>query len=248
MVQPAQPALQALDRLERVDTVMPTNGRPPIPGIAELARPLGPPLGPLDPTAVPFERDARPSIEERDLLARLRDGDEAAFTRLFEQHWDAVYRLLARLVGDDLLASDLTQDVFVQLYRRPPAAEGAPLRAWLYRVALNRGYNALRADRRRRRREDSVARDPSAPDGALPAADDAGLVEAANRAEERDTVRRSLLRLPDRQRDCLVLRSEGLSYAEIAAAVGIAPGSVGTLLARAERAFKAAYLEQRGGM
>jgi RNA polymerase sigma-70 factor, ECF subfamily len=57
-----------------------------------------------------------------------------------------------------------------------------------------------------------------------------------------------LLRLPERQRECLALRAEGLSYAEIAAALGVAPGSVGTLLARAERAFKEAYATQRGGM
>jgi RNA polymerase sigma-70 factor (ECF subfamily) len=192
--------------------------------------PAGGPLGPPGPVGEPIERDARPTVEERNLLARLRAGDEAAFTRLFEQHWDGVYRLLARLVGDGHLAGDLAQEVFVQLYRRPPDGDpdgdGAPLRAWLFRVALNHGYNALRADRRRRRREDVAARDPSAP----------------------DAVRRTLLRLPERQRDCLVLRSEGLSYAEIAAAVGVAPGSVGTLLARAERAFKAAYLAQRGGM
>ena len=216
--------------------------------------PAGGPLGPPGPVGEPVERDARPTVEERNLLARLRAGDEAAFTRLFEQHWDGVYRLLARLVGDGHLAGDLAQEVFVQLYRRPPDGDpdgdGAPLRAWLFRVALNHGYNALRADRRRRRREDVVARDPSAPAGAAAAglANDSALLEAANRAEERDAVRRTLLLLPERQRDCLVLRSEGLSYAEIAAAVGVAPGSVGTLLARAERAFKAAYLAQRGGM
>jgi RNA polymerase sigma-70 factor (ECF subfamily) len=204
-----------------------------------------PPL-PTPPLTEAFRGDARPTIEEYDLLERVRRGDELAFTRLFEQHWDGVHRLLARLVGDAHLAGDLAQEVFVQLYRQPPDADGAPLRAWLYRVALNRGYNLLRADRRRRSREDAVARDPSAQlTGAGP---DVALIDAANRAEERDAVRRTLARLRERQRDCLILRSEGLSYAEIAAAVGVAPGSVGTLLARAERAFKAAYLEQRGGM
>ncbi|MGH2352927.1 MAG: sigma-70 family RNA polymerase sigma factor [Chloroflexota bacterium] len=189
------------------------------------------------------ERDARPVIEEQDLLERLRRGDEAAFGRLFEQHWEGVCRLLTRLIGDADAAGDLAQEVFVQLYRRPPVGDDVPLRAWLCRVALNRGYNALRADRRRRTREDAVARDPAGPSGG-----DGGMDEAAARAEERDAVRRVLVRLPERQRDCLALRAEGLSYAEIAAAVGVAPGSVGTLLARAERAFKAEYLAQRGGM
>ncbi|MBI3970397.1 MAG: sigma-70 family RNA polymerase sigma factor [Chloroflexi bacterium] len=192
-------------------------------------------------------RDASPTIEERDLLDRLRDGDELAFARLFEQHWDGVYRLLAKLLGDADAAADLAQDVFVQLFRLPPETGSAPLRAWLFCVALNRGYNALRSERRRRNREDAVARDPSRGSnrGAIA---DAALLEEANRADERDAVRRVLIALPERQRDCLILRSEGLSYAEIAAAIGVAPGSVGTLLARAERAFKQRYLAQRGGL
>ncbi|HEX2184209.1 MAG TPA: sigma-70 family RNA polymerase sigma factor, partial [Chloroflexota bacterium] len=175
-----------------------------------------------------------------------RDGDEHAFARLFERYWDAVCRFLVRLVGDADDAGDLAQEVFVQLYRKPPVAEGVPLRAWLYRVALNRGYNAMRASRRRRTREDLVANDPTSAGQPGAAGDD--LAAVANRAEERDLIRQVLLRLPERQRDCLTLRNEGLSYAEIAAAVGIAPGSVGTLLARAERAFKAEYLARRGGM
>lgn len=194
-----------------------------------------------------FQRDARPLIEEQRLLARVRDGEEAAFARLFERHWDAVRGVLVRLTGDPEVASDVTQEVFVQLYRKPPVGEDVPLRAWLYRVALNRGYNALRADRRRRSREETVAHDP----GVTPqtgATEPDALERGASLAEERDAVRRALVRLPERQRDCLVLRAEGSSYAEIAAAVGIAQGSVGTILARAERAFKAEFLARRGGL
>jgi RNA polymerase sigma-70 factor (ECF subfamily) len=201
----------------------------------------GLPVPPLPPHAV--LRDARPTAEERDLVERLRAGDDLAFARLYEQHWDAIYRFLARLTGDGELASDVAQEVFVQLYRKPPDS-AAPLRAWLARVALNRGYNALRSDRRRRAREDSLAGDPTGPASVA----DPASTEAANRAEERDTVRRVLLQLPQRQRECLALRAEGLSYAEIAGVLGLAPGSVGTLLARAERAFKETYLAQRGGM
>ena len=195
-----------------------------------------------------FERDARPLPEEQALLERLRTGDEAAFTSLFERHWDAVCRLLIRLTGDADAAGDLAQEVFVQLYRKPPLNEDVPLRAWLFRVALNRGYNALRADRRRRTREETVAGDPTAGGAADGAAGVESLEEIANRAEERDSVRRVLMRLSERQRDCLVLRANGLSYAEIAVAIGVAPGSDGTLLARAERAFKAEYLARRGGL
>jgi RNA polymerase sigma-70 factor (ECF subfamily) len=214
--------------------------RLPVPPPAPGGRPPG-----TTPAGVPaYARDAEPSIEERQLMERVRDGDELAFARLFELHWDGVVRVVARIVGDPDTAGDVAQEVFVQLYRRPPQATGAPLRAWLYRVAANRGYNELRANRRRRAREDTVANDP------VPAAmsSDSAAAEAANRADERTAVRQVLLRLPERQRECVALRAEGLSYAEVAAALGVAPASVGTLLARAERAFKEAYRAQQGGM
>ena len=211
----------------------------------QVAQPVAPmrggyPVPPAEPVDI-LATDDRLNLEEQDLLRRVHQGDELAFARLFERHWDGVARLLSRLLGDTEQAGDVAQEVFVQLFRKPPAAAEVPLKAWLYRVALNRGYNALRADRRRRTREEAVAHDPSG-------ATDLDALEAANRAEERDVVRRTLLRLPERQRECLVLRAEGLSYAEVAAAIGVAPGSVGTLLARAERAFKDNYRAQRGGM
>jgi RNA polymerase sigma-70 factor, ECF subfamily len=210
-----------------------------MPGSTDTMRMRAHPLPPEEPVDV-FAQDTRPNLEEQDLLARVREGDDLAFARLFERHWAPVHRLLARLVGDVDQAGDLAQEVFVQFYRKPPEGEHVPLRAWLYRVAVHRGYNALRSEKRRRTREEAAAQ-----------ADAAGttiVADEANRAEERDLVRRTLLRLPERQRDCLILRAEGLSYAEIASALGLSSGSVGTLLARAERAFKAAYLSQRGGM
>ncbi len=61
-------------------------------------------------------------------------------------------------------------------------------------------------------------------------------------------MRRALAALPERQRDCLLLRHSGCSYAEIAAALGIAIGSVGVILARAERAFRESYREREHGL
>ena len=63
--------------------------------------------------------------------------------------------------------------------------------------------------------------------------------------EARDEVRLALAELPERQRNCVLLRHSGYSYAEIAATVGVAVGSVGVLLARGERAFREIYEEQR---
>ena len=99
------------------------------------------------------------------------------------------------------------------------------------RVALNRGYNLLRGERRERARIERLADSPAQTD---PQAE-------LLRAEDRARVRAVLARLPERHAKLLLLRHAGLSYAEVAAIVEIAPGSVGTLLARAERAFLNEY-------
>lgn len=166
------------------------------------------------------------------LLGRLRQGDETAFESLFLRHYGQVYRVLYGLVGSREEAEDLAQETFLSLHRHPPAPDdGAALLPWLCRVALNRGYNALRGRQRAQRRLEFLAEQPEALD---PHAE-------LMRSEQRAAVREVIAQLPERQGQLLLLRHAGLSYAEIAAALEIAPGSVGTLLARAERAFAARY-------
>lgn len=169
---------------------------------------------------------------DEQLLIRLRHSDEVAFETLFMRYYSQVYRVLYRLTGTREAAEDLAQETFLTLYDNPPRlALGTTLIAWLCRVALNRGYNALRGERRAAQRIEQAADSPRESD---PQAE-------ALRAEERSRVRASLERLPERQSKLLLLRHAGLSYAEIAAVLDVAPGSIGTLLARAERAFVAAY-------
>jgi RNA polymerase sigma-70 factor (ECF subfamily) len=165
------------------------------------------------------------------LLERLRSGDSTAFDELFLRHYAAVYRVLYAVVGNAQEAEDLAQETFTTLYRQPPQPnKSEALGGWLYRVAVNRAYNALRSNQRLQRRlaqvEQEQQSDPQ---------------DEYVRREERVRVRAALARLPERSAKLLLLRHAGLSYAEIAAAVEVAPGSVGTLLARAERAFVAQY-------
>jgi RNA polymerase sigma-70 factor (ECF subfamily) len=100
------------------------------------------------------------------------------------------------------------------------------------RVPLNCGYNALRGQRRAQQRLVRLAEPPAQIDPQ----------EELARAEDRTLVRAAIAKLPERQGRLLLLRYAGLSYAEIAGALDLAPASVGTLLARAERAFEAVYL------
>ncbi len=178
------------------------------------------------------------TTSDTSLLARTARGDAAAFEALFQRHYDRVYGILFRLVGERGEAEDVAQEVFLRLHdhaRRQRPDDNVT--AWLYRVATNLGYNALRS--RRRRAQRNMVLVPS------PAGGDVDTVLA--RREERRAVRAALSRLTEREAQLLILRQMEFSYAECAAIVGVAPGSVGALLARAGRAFRAAYERERGG-
>jgi RNA polymerase sigma-70 factor (ECF subfamily) len=165
------------------------------------------------------------------LLERLRSGDSTAFEELFLRHYAAVYRVLYGVVGNVQEAEDLAQETFTALYRQPPRLDGSgAFGAWLYRVAVNRAYNALRGNQRLQRRLERVEPEQQS-----------NPQEEYLRREERERVRAALARLPERTAKLLLLRHAGLAYAEIAAALQVAPGSVGTLLVRAERAFIQTY-------
>ena len=112
--------------------------------------------------------------------------------------------------------------------------------AWLRRVCLNTAYNRLRGQRRASDRLDRAGRAERADDETDTAA--TPLLDVL-RAEQQRAVRQALASLPERQRACLLLRHAGYSYAEIAATLDLAVGSVGVLLARGERAFRDAYLD-----
>jgi RNA polymerase sigma-70 factor (ECF subfamily) len=160
---------------------------------------------------------------------------QVQFTELFRVHFPRLYRYLDRVSGEPDLAADLAQETFVRLYRRgsPPDSP----EAWLVTVANNLFRNA-RSKRSRqlrlltsRRAEDLVADPPPSP------------AQAAETAESRHRVRVAIDRLPERERRMLLLRAEGYSYRDIALALELNEASVGTLLARAKRAFRDSYEE-----
>ena len=173
-----------------------------------------------------------PDDSDAALLERLRSGESPAFEELFLRHYTTVYRVVYGVVRNAQEAEDLAQETFTVLYRQPPRlVGGSTLGAWLYRVAVNRAYNALRAEQRAQRDSGFAAplEHPHDPQ------------DEYVRREEREHVRAALAQLPERTAKLLLLRHAGLPYAEIAAALLVAPGSVGTLLVRAERAFAQAY-------
>jgi len=150
----------------------------------------------------------------------------ASFETLFHAQWERLCAALYRFTGDSAEAEDLAMEAFVRLWQNPPADE-RNLPGWLYRAATRLGLNRLRAAARRAHYEQIA---PPSADEALPEA------ETERRAEQA-RVRAALSRLDERQARLLLLRHSGLSYQEIAAALDLNPASIGTLLARAEKAF-----------
>ena len=170
-----------------------------------------------------------------------RPGSQERFTGVFRERYRELYGLGYRLLGDHGEAEDVVQETFLKLDGHPvldrPDEEVA---AWLRRVCLNTAYNRLRGRRRTTARLERAGRAERADDEA-----DAGATPLLDvlRAEQQRAVRQALASLPERQRACLLLRHAGYSYAEIAATLDLAVGSVGVLLARGERAFREAYLD-----
>jgi RNA polymerase sigma-70 factor (ECF subfamily) len=170
-------------------------------------------------------------------------SDEAAFEAVFHQHYPRVFGVIRRLVGDPAEAEDLALEAFWRLYRRPTPQPSQPgrdhnLGGWLYRVAMNLGLNAVRAGKRRQQYEEAAGRWEMLANG------EPDPQEEAEAEETRRRVRRTLAGMNSRQAQLLVLRHSGLAYREIAEALALAPGSIGTLLARAEREFEQRYLAE----
>ena len=152
------------------------------------------------------------------------------FERLFLQEYPKVVAIAYRVLADRPAAEDVAQEVFLKFHRSfPPDSERAS--GWLHSAAVHSALNVIRGERRRAQRETAHALDPAQPPVANP---ERLVVEAEGRRE----VRRALRRLPQRTAALLMLRHSGLSYAEVATALGIKVGNVGTLLRRAEEALR----------
>jgi len=147
--------------------------------------------------------------------------------QVFRTAYPRVVAVAARVLGSRAEAEDVAQEVFLSFGRSAvPAGEAA---GWLSVAAAHTALNALRSGRRR------SAREVAAVDALTVAPDVADTVLAL---DDRRRVRGALGRLPRTQAIALVLRHSGLSYAEVAAALDLSPGSVGTTLRRAESALR----------
>jgi RNA polymerase sigma factor (sigma-70 family) len=173
------------------------------------------------------------SPTDLDLVRGLHARDRKAFARVYGDYHAAVYNLCARILGDSEEAKDVTQDVFLKAFSRPPAATTeVRLRPWLYRVATNACLNLVRGRR------------PGGPveAEALPASGDP--YEQAHSAE---LIERSLAGINDRYRAALVLRDlHGLNGSELAEAMDVTRPAADVLVHRARASFRRVFTDLAG--
>jgi RNA polymerase sigma-70 factor (ECF subfamily) len=162
-------------------------------------------------------------------------GEAGGFDALFTSFYRRLARLLYRVTGDAARAEDVASEAFWRLHSKPPA-DRTNLEGWLYRTGLRLALDQIKKERRRARYEALAAVFGMA----------ASPHQALEQNEERERVRRVLGALKVEQVALILLRAEGLTYAEMAAALRLKQSSVGTLLARAEKAFRKEYVNRYG--
>ena len=180
--------------------------------------------------------DAGTAAEEAAVLARIRDGDGAAFRGLIDRHVGSLLAVARRMLKSEGDADDIVQEAMVRVWHHAGTLELGPggLRPWLRRVVTN-----LCLDHLRRHRLTSVVAEvpetPEAPD------QERGLAEA----DLSQRVAAALAALPERQRVALTLfHYEGLSQIEVGDMLGITDEAVESLLARARRSLKVALKDE----
>jgi RNA polymerase sigma factor (sigma-70 family) len=160
-----------------------------------------------------------------------------SYEEAYHTFYDRVVRQLTYLLGNRAMAEDIAQETFIKLYMVPPPSS-RNIGGWLHQVGARLALNYLRGEKRRQQWE-LRAENPGG-DKVIP------LEEAIWRQETVRLVREVLGGLPARERVALLLRHTGFTYQEIAGVLKVAPGSVGTLLVRAQRRFLESYRRRNG--
>lgn len=192
--------------------------------------------------------------EESALVQELRFGSEEAFAWLIARYHQPIYSLLARTVQDRADAADLTQEVFVKVFRKIGGFHGeSSLRTWIYRIAIREASNQRRWWSRHKQQEIPIEQELTEPGSGSPIYLKEMLVDpaespfdAVERSENRERVERALKAVPEPYRTTLILRDiEGFVYEEVAEMQGVNLGTVKSRLVRG-RAFLKALLEAPG--
>jgi RNA polymerase sigma-70 factor, ECF subfamily len=186
--------------------------------------------------------------EEAALVDELRAGSEEAFAWLIAHYHQPIYSLLARTVLDRADAADLTQEVFVKIFRGVGGFHGeSSLRTWIYRIALREASNQRRWWMRHKQQEVPMEQEVADSDCGVPLRLKDTLVDPSEspfdmavHSENQTRVEAALQRVPEPYRTTLILRDiEGFVYEEVAEMQGVNLGTVKSRLVRGRACLKA---------
>jgi RNA polymerase sigma-70 factor (ECF subfamily) len=178
---------------------------------------------------------------ETDLVLSLQAGSQEAFSWLVSHYHAAVYNLVYGMLGNSGDAADVTQEVFLKVFRGiRNFRQGSSLRTWLYRIAVREGLNQRRWCWRHLRGQFSITEEPDARTAAIRLQDDEkSPLEELESREVQSVVRNALALVPPVFRGAVVLRDlEGLGYEEVAEILEISVGTVKSRILRGRRALR----------
>lgn len=178
--------------------------------------------------------------DDEELLRRCADGDRQASALLINRYSKMILAMAQRMTGSREDAEDITQEVFIKIFRQAAKWETgrARLSTWIHRVTVNQCY-----DRLRKKRETGVSEVPDMMDDA------AGPASQLQSQQTSDRVRAAMADLPERQRAALLLSHfEGLSNTETSEILDISVEAVESLLSRARRALRNALQGERADL
>jgi len=185
---------------------------------------------------------------EAALIQRCAEGDEMACAELMAEHQRMVVQLAMNLLGDRDEALDLSQEVFLRVFRTIQRFRGqSSLRTWIYRIAVNQARNKHRFWRRRHRADQISLDQHIATHGEFLSGRNSTPDRVLAQKELATQLEQALDSLPFDQRTAIVLREvDGLSYEEIAFSLGVAVGTVKSRLTRARQTLRQELRDVRG--
>ncbi len=198
-----------------------------------------------DELALPQYRDESAVPKQVSDLEGICPDVSLSFEQLFERYSSMVFHLTYRILGDREEALDISQEVFLTVYRKMGCFRGeSSLKTWIYRIAINRASNRCRWWNRLRRKgtvslDEHLSKENAHSISETLRSGDRSAEEALLMEEERAEIERSLQRLPVQQRIAVVMRDiEGLSYEEIAESMQVSLGTVKSRIARGRDELK----------
>jgi RNA polymerase sigma factor (sigma-70 family) len=161
--------------------------------------------------------------------------ENIGFDEAFTLHHRTVFRAARSVVQDSALAEDVTQEVFLRLYKNIDGIDNLEmLRPWLIRVAINVARNTLRGNIRANTRDENYVKETV----------EESIVSVENEFEQKEStteIHRALNKIKEPLRSCLILKQQGLSYKEIAESLSLNEASIGQFVARARKEFVRLY-------